>query len=409
MTSQTQTKNTRSDTKDINDGELFSREIAAGYKPEVIASTTVILVGAGALGQFIAFCLAMIGFPNVLIIDMGSFDDMSNITRSPFWKEGWSKAQAVASGASSICTHAGKTAYRFATGMVQVLGDALFLGNKVIVFSAVDSPQGREWLMQRTRCCGVPLIEGGFRAERWNLSVFPNSSSEQPCWRCGGRGVATERIFSCDTYARKATEQGFIPATAPGAMGLASAMVEAGIALLHEDETLANTTVFTNMRTGVSQVMRRTLDPNCLLDHGILCKTAVPLMCSHEDSVATLLEEIEGIGCDPIVRLPSTFIRVGPCRDCHRPVVINRSEWALPDSVCCCGCGGTFEGTRRIPEQHGFLSRKTSGSICDIPLHEVGLGPGLHLIVDDGDRETPVVLGGGIQDLVTKVDSEPSI
>ena len=61
---------------------LYSREIAAGYEPRVIASATVILAGAGALAQFIALCLALIGFPNVIIVDMGHFDDVSNITRS---------------------------------------------------------------------------------------------------------------------------------------------------------------------------------------------------------------------------------------------------------------------------------------------------------------------------------------
>ena len=71
----------------------FSREAAAGYDREVIKNVDIVLVGAGALGQFCAMCLALIGFPHVLIVDMDSFEE-SNITRSPFFKKGEMKARA---------------------------------------------------------------------------------------------------------------------------------------------------------------------------------------------------------------------------------------------------------------------------------------------------------------------------
>lgn len=388
------------------DAGRFAREIAAGYDPGVIAAASIVLVGTGALGQFLALCLALIGFPDVTFIDVGFFDDVSNITRSPFYREGMPKARAVAAGARAMCTCVGRVSYRFARAVIQELGDALLVGDNVLVFSAVDNAMARSWLAQRTRACGVPLIEGGFRGERWNLSVFPNSSSDEPCWHCGRPETTDSKVFSCETYARVSEERGFIPATAPGAMGLAAAMVEAGMALLHGDLALANTSVFTNMRSGISQIMKRALDPDCPLDHRIIRDSAVPLTCSHSNSVGAVLDGLAAMAADPIVRLPATFVCVAPCRKCHHPVLANRPEWSLPEAVHCTQCGGMLERTDRVPEQHGFLSRRTLDSIRKLPLWQVGIGPGMHLIVDGSDSEIPVVLAGNAGELLSEFVSD---
>lgn len=233
--------------------ERLAREILAGYDPEIIDSMHAIVVGAGALGQAIVLALALIGVRHVTIIDMGSFDDESNITRSPYWKEGAPKAVAVAEGAQAMCTAEGAVHYYALTSMVQWLGDAIFVGHsagRALVFCAVDCQDARAWTAQRCRYLGVPLVEGGFRGHRFNLSVFPNSGDAEPCWACDVPAIKSSRVFSCDAYARRAIADQQIPAIATCSFCVGNWMVEAGLSLLHGNQELSNKAVFGDLRGG---------------------------------------------------------------------------------------------------------------------------------------------------------------
>ena len=47
----------------------FSRELLAGYNPKLLAESTVLIVGVGALGQNLALNLALSGVGKLRIID----------------------------------------------------------------------------------------------------------------------------------------------------------------------------------------------------------------------------------------------------------------------------------------------------------------------------------------------------
>ena len=382
--------------------ERFSREAAAGLDRQVIEDSNVIVVGAGALGNFIMLALALLGFPRVTCVDMDRFED-SNAPRSPFYQRGRLKARAVAAGARRLCTATENVVYRYASVMVQALGDDLFKGaGRTIVLSAVDCPQARRWLAERCRKTGIPLIEGGFHSGRWNASVILNQAEAEPCWACGQGPLGTRRLFSCETYARQVEAAGLVPAAAPVAMQLAAFMVEAMTQLLHGDLTLANRTLFAELTRGVVQSMQRVADPSCPIDHRVVAHQAKPMHCGPQDTVCSLLEELAGQVSDPIVRLPAAFIAVAPCGQCHSTTLVRQPAWRLAKTPLCRECGGSFKRTPRVAEQHGTLSEPTSRSIFPWRLEAIGLGPGLHLEVDGRDRSLTIALAGGA-DLLTVV------
>ena len=386
--------------------ERFSRERAAGYSREIIDRSDVVLAGCGALGQFVALVLALSGFPKITFIDMDIFEE-SNISRSPFFRLGWNKAKATALYAKQLCTATGSAVYAYSTDMVQRLGDAIFTrAPNTIVFAAVDNLAARFWLAQRCRLTGIPLVEGGFHAQRWNSSVFPNRNAKEPCWACDHAGERTSsRVFSCDAYARAAIRGGAIPATATGAMALAAHQVEAAIAMLHGDLTLASSTIFGHLRQGPSFVMKRIPNVDCALNHRIVVSEAVPLSTSPCDSVGQLLADVAQLVPAPIVGLPASFIRVAPCAQCRQPAVVEEPDWALEGPPVCGACGGRFErSTARVPEQHGMLSEPTSEDILNIPLSMLGLGPGLHVNVTGPKDRLTVRLAGNVTDFLTRAD-----
>lgn len=385
----------------------FSRETAAGYTRAFIEQTCVVLVGCGALGQFIAMAVALIGFPDILFIDMDRFEE-SNISRSPFYRQGCNKAYAVAHGARRLCTATTDVTYRYFSSMVQWLGDAIFTNSRnVLVFSAVDSQPARGWLAQRCRLMGVPLIEGGFHAEQWNVSIFANSNEAEPCWACDRDTPMAGRLFSCDAYARALAGTGLVPATAPGAMALGAYQVGLAVRFLHGDQTLSGCTVLGDLRAATIQIMRRSLNPRCRLSHSVVREKAVTLDCHPGSTVGELLHKVSGLLPDAVIMLPSSFIRTAPCHRCRTSVRVDCPEWAISSPPVCTDCDGAFMRVRgEPPEQHGSLSEATSESIRMVSLQCLGLGPGLHLMVSGPTGDLVVALGGS-NDLVSAVGDHP--
>jgi molybdopterin/thiamine biosynthesis adenylyltransferase len=378
----------------------FSREEAAGYDRSIINDTSIVVVGAGAIGQFVMLCLALVGYPKVVCIDMDRFE-RSNASRSPFYREGWNKAKATTLECSRLCTAQSATDYRYSPCMIQIHGDAIFKhDNNVVVMSAVDNQLARLWLAQRSRKLGIILVEGGFFKERWNVSAFPNTKDTDPCWACGLRDLETSRVFSCDTYARATEVAGFVPATAPGAMGVAACQVGVMTQMLHGNMELANSTVSTDLQRGFAQKMRRTQDPDCQLEHQIVSDRALPIACGPNDTVDVLLTQLEGLLDAPIVNLPAAYVRVAPCIQCRHPAEIRQPEWAIHSGPRCTVCGGPYPRCADIPEQHGILSRSTCESIQSETLHSLGLGPGLHLDVEARTTRVTVTINGDLNLLV---------
>jgi molybdopterin/thiamine biosynthesis adenylyltransferase len=385
----------------------FSREAAAGYRREIIEDSNILVVGAGALGQFLMLCLALIGYPRVTCVDMDDFEE-SNATRSPFYSDGWPKAKAVTLGARQLCTAGVGILYRYAECMIQRLGDAIYQGpGRTAVLSAVDSPDARFWLAQRCRRASILLVEGGFRAERWNASVFPNTGNDDPCWACGQGAPTRTRIFSCDAYARKAEKRGFIPATASGAMALAGTMVALMTKMLHGDSAMANCTLSADLTRGVVHRMRRAFDFACAADHRCLPEKSVRVSCGPTDSIATLLTQVTGLVADPMVELPATFIGVAPCAKCRKSVLVMLPEWAVTKVPTCKDCGGTFSRFSGVPEQHGLLSWQTSETLYEARLEDIGIGPGLHLDVQGAKDRLTVVVTGDVSPHLTVAQLEP--
>src|SRR5437870_3401583 len=113
--------------------ELFSRERLAGYDPQIMNATKVLIVGVGALGQNTAMNLALAGIGEIRIVDHDRFED-HNRTRSPLYPTaeeqaalGMSKAKVVAARLGRLMTAPGAVV-RYADKCIQELGDGAFKG-----------------------------------------------------------------------------------------------------------------------------------------------------------------------------------------------------------------------------------------------------------------------------------------
>jgi len=382
---------------------IFSREQAAGYRPEVLAQLKALVIGCGALGQNVLINLALTQVGTVMLTDGDEFE-LHNAPRSPLFGND-NERRRWGSGKAGVCAHkirqmvggwSEKPRILYASVPIQALGDRPFRDASLII-SAVDRDghRGRRYIGEMARKHHRVLIEGGFGGPRINFCVLPNDGPDAPCWSCGQAEVADDDMqFGCTARANALENLGFIPAIQPAAACLGALTAEAAIQSAHDELTLANKRVYLDIRTGRVAIANLAKDPNCSACRDWPSSTAqvrVPGNALCRDLLRHLKFHTE----NPSVTLPARFVVRGPCAKCGRPTTILRPEWALTAEIRCRDCGGEWRivprtGTPGSPlEVHLTLSKDTHG-LLDLPLEQVGIVAGSLLEVSDGGQSFTV-------------------
>lgn len=373
--------------------KVFSRERLAGYDPELMNRSTVLIVGSGALGQNTAMNLALSGVGEIRIVDKDVFEE-HNRTRSPAFplpeeeiRYGRDKARAVAGKLRRLMT-APKPVMRYAHNWIQEIGDGAFQGVSVVV-SCVDSQLARAYLSDQVRLHQLPFIEGGFAAEQIRLSSFPAPSPEdiptQPCWRCSNPSV--EGSFSCREYARLAEAAGIIPAIQNAAAVLGGLQAEAAILALHGELPPIGRSLNWNVRTWRGQSVELTTDAMCPGIHEVSLAEPIRLKTTADDSVANLLEEIgEHLGSPARLFLrPKSYLKLfwtTPCTNpsCRKIANVRSPEWRWKMDPRCSDCGGPFKPVsssngQTSPYAVPELSLHSNPEVLEVSCRTIGLPP----------------------------------
>jgi adenylyltransferase/sulfurtransferase len=124
-----------------------------------LRNATVLLAGAGAIGNEAAKNLAMLGVGEMLIADLDQVE-MSNVSRMIFFKPkdlGKNKAEVLAENIHAKYPHVETTAYR---GRLESMPLKLYLDSQVVV-CGLDNVVSRIFLTQTCRKYNIPLIDAG--------------------------------------------------------------------------------------------------------------------------------------------------------------------------------------------------------------------------------------------------------
>lgn len=352
----------------------FSRERLAGYDPAVLSGAKVALIGAGALGQNAALCLALSGVGSLAIVDLDTFEP-SNRTRSPFFVADAPKAPAVASAWLDLATAANPAAFAYA-GRVEEVGD-LVVDWADVVLAAVDKRSARAYLAAITRRHRRPLVEAGFHALDLSLAVFSNATADEPCWRCGRRDVADVAARSlCSLYAARVEEQGAVPAVQAVAQVCGGLAAEAVIAFLHGSSPLTGRRMSLHLRSGRSVVAELPLDGGCLGDHRPLDARPMRVATPASASLGDLLSELESLGAEPEVALPSPFVATLGCRRCGGAVAVGPPLYGVTEAPVCPGGCRSGRVKNAFAAAPFAIANRSSSALLDRPCTELGLGPG---------------------------------
>jgi len=388
--------------------DMQSRARLAGYDPDVLAASTVLVVGAGALGQNVAQNLALSGVRELRVVDGDLFEE-HNRSRSPLHPRRGAyapgqrlpKASSVAAELARI--HVDDEARILAADTwIEELGLGAFAGVDAVA-GCVDSLVARAHLARVALLLDVPIVDGGFSGANLGMTVYPRSDDprEAPCWSCAGE--ALPGAFSCEQYARYADASGVVPAIQNGAAALGAMCAEAVVGLLHGRETEPRR-VSTSLRTGESLVFRPQPDPECAARH----RRLPPATDLELSPGATVREALAALG-DPRAALfpPDVHVERAHCpvESCRATCDVGAPMHRWRRDPRCRECGGPWPRSERQVASPDVID---GGLTADDPrsgltLEALGVRPGDVVEVQGGGCNA-IRLAGGPEDLFSRIE-----
>jgi molybdopterin/thiamine biosynthesis adenylyltransferase len=217
----------------VND-ERFSRfRLIGWWDQEKLRSARVLVVGAGALGNEILKNLALLGFANVIVVDLDSIE-ASNLSRSILYRAsdvGRRKADVAADAYRNIFPEA--HIHPITGNVVHGLGLGLF-GWADIVLAGLDNREARLWINRACWKMNKPWIDGAIEGINGVARLF--IPGEPPCYECtlGETDWAIlNKRMSCNLLALENDTEGKVATTPTISSIIAGLQVQEAVKLLH--------------------------------------------------------------------------------------------------------------------------------------------------------------------------------
>jgi adenylyltransferase/sulfurtransferase len=247
------------------DQDRFSRlRLIPWWDQQKIQAARVLVVGAGALGNEILKNLALLGFLNVVVVDLDTIE-ASNLSRSVLFRAsdiGLAKAAASARGYSDLLPEA--TVQPLAANVMQDCGLGLFAWAD-LVLAGLDNREARLWINRAAWKVGRPWIDGAIEGINGVARVFLPGSP--PCYECtlGETDWAIlNRRMSCNLLLHEPNPQGRTPTTPTISSIIGGIQVQEAVKLLHDLPTLAGKGYVFEGLHHTSYVVEYTENPDCM-------------------------------------------------------------------------------------------------------------------------------------------------
>jgi molybdopterin/thiamine biosynthesis adenylyltransferase len=245
--------------------DRFSRfRLIGWWDQEKIRTAHVLVIGAGALGNEILKNLALLGFTNIVVVDLDSIE-ASNLSRSILYRSadvGRRKADAAAEAVRSIFP---QTRVRAITAdVVHGLGLGLF-GWADLVLAGLDNREARLWINRACWKMNRPWIDGAIEGINGVARVFIPGTP--PCYECtlGETDWAIlNKRMSCNLLALENDTEGKVATTPTISSIIAGLEVQEAVKLLHGLPVLAGQGFVFEGLNHTSYKVEYTENPACM-------------------------------------------------------------------------------------------------------------------------------------------------
>ena len=262
--------------------DRFSRlRLIPWWDQAKIANCRALVIGAGALGNEILKNLALLGFRNVVVVDLDRVEE-SNLSRTILYRSediGELKANAAARAYKSLSPDA--NVRPLVGNVMQNCGLGLFAWSDVIL-AGLDNREARLWINSAAWKVNRPWIDGAIEGINGVARVFLPGSP--PCYECTLGEVdwaILERRMSCNLLAQAPDAEGRVPTTPTISSIIAGIQVQEAVKLIHGLPTLASRGFIFEGFNHTSYTVEYTENANCM-SHYTLAEI-VPLRERSQD------------------------------------------------------------------------------------------------------------------------------
>jgi molybdopterin/thiamine biosynthesis adenylyltransferase len=225
--------------QDVREDRYSRLRLIPWWDQKKIRETKVLVVGAGALGNEILKNLGLLGFRDIVVMDLDRIEE-SNLSRTVLFRSenvGEFKANAAA---RSVAAMSGESNVRALVGNVMHdCGLGLFLWSDVIL-AGLDNREARLWINRCAWKVNRPWIDGAIEGINGVARVFLPGSA--PCYECTLGEMdwkLLERRMSCNLLTRETNVEGKVPTTPTISSIVAGIQVQEAVKLIHGMPTLA--------------------------------------------------------------------------------------------------------------------------------------------------------------------------
>ena len=356
--------------------DRFSRlRLIPWWDQEKIANCRLLVIGAGALGNEILKNAALLGFTQVVVVDLDRIEE-SNLSRSVLYRSGdvgQYKADAAANACRSLAPDA--RVRPVVANVVHGCGLGLFEWSDVII-AGLDNREARLWINRSAWKVNRPWIDGAIEGINGVVRVFLPGLA--PCYECTLGEVdwaLLQKRMSCNLLMLEPAAEGKIPTTPTISSIIAGMQVQEAVKLIHGLPTLASKGyVFEGMNHS-SYVVEYTENTDCM-SHYTLPQVVHLAESSDELTLAGLRERAVSDLASPevVIEFSRDVVQKFVCPACTEEEDIYEPVGSVPFERARCGKDGHL---RSVISLHSYSGEKELGdkllSSLGLPLLDVFL------------------------------------
>lgn len=363
------------------------------WQQETVRQATVMVIGAGALGNEVLKNLALMGIGHVLICDFDTIED-SNLSRSVLFRStdnGRRKVDAAATAVKELNPDVQVKAWHGDINFEMGLG--VFRHVDAII-GCLDNREARlsinrfSWAVQR------PWIDGAIQELMGIVRVFwPGQGACYECTLTDQDYRIINLRYSCPLLARQNLLQGKVPTTPTSASIVAAFQTQEALKLIHQMEVQPGKAIMINGLTNDIYTTEYPVKSGCL-SHSTL-SPIIELPQAHSQTTTLndlLLMARQHLGDEAVIEFDGELVTGMYCPTCDvEEPIFKKMARLYENEATCPTCNGRRDMrlTHRITGNEPYLSRTLAE--MDIPPLAIVRGrssQGSVYLELTGDKET---------------------
>lgn len=395
---------TRVFDSDLREDRFSRLRLISWWDQEKIANCRLLVIGAGALGNEILKNAALLGFTQVVVVDMDRIEE-SNLSRAVLYRSddvGKFKADAAAEAYRTLAP--GSTLRPVVANVIHGCGLGLFEWCDVIV-AGLDNREARLWINRSAWKMNRPWIDGAIEGINGVVRVFLPGSP--PCYECTLGEVdwmLLQKRMSCNLLVLEPTVEGKVPTTPTISSIIAGVQVQEAVKLIHKLPTLAGKGyVFEGMNHS-SYVTEYTENVDCM-SHYTLRQIVHLREGSGDLTLAQLLERAQSELRSPnvVIEFSRDVVQKFVCPACNREEELYQPVGSVSFERAKCHNDGQL---RTVVTLHSYSGES---ELSGKPLSQLGLPLLDVFIARAGEREIAYIPYGDAQPVLGPLSSEQRV